>query len=73
VCSSDLENTELLAGDVVVTSGKGGVYPSGLVIGSIESIHTDPSGMSRYAIVEPAARLDSVYEVFVIKQFDIVE
>jgi rod shape-determining protein MreC len=67
------ENTELLAGDVVVTSGKGGVYPSGLVIGSIESIHTDPSGMSRYAIVEPAARLDSVYEVFVIKQFDIVE
>lgn len=67
------ENTELLAGDVIVTSGKGGVYPSGLVIGSIESIHTDPSGMSRYAVVQPEARLDSVYEVFVIKQFDIVE
>lgn len=67
------ENTELLAGDVIVTSGKGGVYPPGLVIGSIESIHTDPSGMSRYAVLKPEARLDSVYEVFVIKQFDIVE
>lgn len=67
------ENTELLAGDVIVTSGKGGTYPSGLVVGFIESIHTDPSGMSRYAVVEPQARLDSAYQVFVIKEFDIVE
>jgi len=67
------ENTELLAGDLVVTSGKGGVYPSGLVVGSIESIHTDPSGMSRYAVVAPRADLDHLIQVFVIKQFDIVD
>jgi len=67
------ENTELLSGDLVVTSGKGGVYPSGLVVGIIASIHTDPSGMSRYAIINPRANLNSLIQVFVIKEFDIVE
>ncbi|MPN20179.1 hypothetical protein SDC9_167557 [bioreactor metagenome] len=67
------QNTELLAGDLVVTSGKGGVYPSGLVVGAIQSIHADPSGMSRYAVVEPRAQLDTLIQVFVIKEFDIVE
>ena len=67
------ENTELLAGDLVVTSGKGGVYPSGLVAGTIESIHTDPSGMSRYAVIRPRVQFDKLVEVFVIKEFTIVE
>lgn len=67
------ENTELLAGDLVVTSGKGGVYPSGLVVGTIMSIHTDPSGMSRYAEVNPRAVFDRLVQVFVIKEFDIIE
>lgn len=67
------ENTELISGDLVVTSGKGGIYPSGLVVGTIESIRTDPSGMSRYAEVKPRVDLDSLFQVFVIKDFDIVE
>ncbi|NCB62175.1 MAG: rod shape-determining protein MreC [Clostridia bacterium] len=67
------ENTELLAGDLVVTSGKGGIYPSGLVVGAIESIHTDPSGMSRYAVVSPRAVIDRLVQVYVIKEFDIIE
>ncbi|MTQ97979.1 rod shape-determining protein MreC [Pseudoflavonifractor sp. BIOML-A6] len=67
------ENTQLVAGDEVLTSGKGGVYPSGLVVGAIESVHTDVSGMSRYAVVKPAADLDDLQQVFVIKAFDIVE
>jgi len=34
------ENTELLTGDLVLTSGLTGIYPSGLVVGAIESLHT---------------------------------
>mgnify|MGYP000869054651 FL=1 len=67
------ENTELLTGDLVLASGLTGIYPSGLVVGTIESLHTDPSGMSRYAVLAPAADLDRLVEVFIIKEFDIVE
>ena len=67
------ENTELLTGDLVLTSGMTGTYPSGLVVGAIQSLHTDPSGMGRYAVLTPAADLDSLVEVFIIRDFDIVE
>lgn len=61
-----------LAGDVVVTSGLGGYYPSGLVIGSVEEVQVDDSGAASYAILAPAADLDALTEVFVIKSFEIV-
>lgn len=67
------ESTELLTGDRILTSGMGGNYPSGLVAGTIDSIHTDASGMSRYAIVTPSADLDSLIQVFIIKKFSITE
>lgn len=67
------EGTELLAGDIVVTSGKGGVYPSNIVVGTVESVQNDPSGMTRYAILVPKTDLGALKQVFVIKSFDIVE
>lgn len=67
------ENTQLIAGDLVLTSGLNGTYPSGLVIGSIAELRTEASGMSRYAVLDPRADLDGVKQVFVIRDFDIVE
>lgn len=67
------DNTELLTGDLVLTSSKEGTYPSGLVAGYIESIHDDASGMTRYAVVTPAATLEGLVQVLIIKDFDIVE
>ena len=67
------EGAQLVSGDEVVTSGKGDVFPSGLVVGQVEGVFTDPSGQSRYAVVVPLAKLDSLIEVFVIKDFTIVE
>lgn len=64
---------QLLSGDRVLTASKGGVYPSGLVVGHIEAVFADPSGQSRYAVVIPEADLDSLIEVFVITDFDITE
>ena len=66
-------SAQLVSGDEVLTSGKGDVFPSGLVVGTVEAVFTDPSGMNRYAVVEPDVDLDSLVEVFVIKSFDIVE
>ena len=66
-------DTGILAGDEVLTSGRGEVYPSGLVVGLVEQVKTDPSGMSGYALVRPAVELNNLIEVFVIKQFDIID
>ena len=62
----------LLPGDVVVTSGLNGYYPSGLVIASVEELRKDDSGASSYAILAPETDLDALTEVFVIKSFEIV-
>lgn len=67
------EGAQLVSGDEVLTSGKGDVYPSGLVVGRVEGVFTDPSGMTRYAVVTPDVDLSSLIEVFVIKDFEIVE
>lgn len=62
----------LLNGDLVVTSGLGGYYPSGLVIGTIEEVQLDDSGSTQYAVIVPSADLDGLTEVFVVKSFEIV-
>lgn len=67
------EDTELISGDRVTTSGLGQVYPAGLVVGVIQSIHTEANGLDRYAVVKPAADLDGQRYVFIIKEFDIIQ
>lgn len=66
------DSAQLVSGDEVLTSGKGNVYPSGLVVGYVDGVFTDPSGMTRYAVITPKAQLDELIHVYVIKEFDIV-
>ena len=67
------EGAQLVSGDEVFTSGRGDMFPSGLEVGRVEGVFTDPSGKTRYAIVQPSVTLDDLIEVFVIKDFEIVE
>lgn len=67
------ENSELIAGDLVTTSGRGGLYPPGLVAGRVEEVHTEASGMTQYAVIQPETQLDELKQVFVIKHFEVVE
>ena len=63
---------QLLGGDLVVTSGLGGYYPSGLSIGTVEEVQLSDSGAASYAVLAPSADFDSLNQVFIIKSFDIV-
>ncbi len=65
--------SELEPGAEVLTSGMGGIYPSGLAIGTVETVDYTPSGAERYAVLKPSAELNRLEEVFVIKDFEIVE
>ena len=67
------ENSQLMSGDLVTTSGRGGVYPSGLVAGQVEEVRTDASGIGEYAVIVPETDLDNLKQVFIIKEFTIVE
>ena len=65
--------SSLINGDLIVTSGLGGYYPANLVIGSVEEILTDDSGLTRYAILAPKTDMGSLVEVFVITDFTVVD
>ena len=62
----------LINGDLILTSGLGGYYPEGLVIGTVEDVVTDDSGAMNYALLSPAADYSELSEVFVITDFAIV-
>jgi rod shape-determining protein MreC len=54
------------AGDVVLTSGIGGVYPKGLVIGEVTSVRRQPNALAPSITLRPSARLGDMEEVLVL-------
>lgn len=59
-------NTKLAAGLKVVTSGQGGVFPAGIVVGQIADFRTIGYGLYQEARVSLAVRMSALEEVFVI-------
>lgn len=64
------KNSGISAGELIVTSGIGGVFPKNLVVGTVRSIELDSNGLSLSAAIEPAADIAGVTDVLVIKSFD---
>lgn len=64
---------QIFEGDEVLTSGSGGAFPAGLWIGSVSAVMTEAGGQVTYGVVEPAADLAQLSQVFVVKDFKIVE
>ena len=80
ICKGTLENdqilrasyiptgAELIQGDSVYTSGIGGIYPKGIVIGNVKEIITTSNITDRYAIVEPAVDFSKIDTVLIINE-----
>ena len=64
---------DVVAGDLIVTSGLGDYFPSQLVIGTVESVSTGDDGLAQYAVITPSVSLDDLTQVFIVTSFDIVE
>ena len=64
---------QVLIGDQIDTTSHGGYYPSGLVIGSVESLQPGADGLARYAVLAPMMDFAALTEVFVITDYDIVD
>lgn len=63
-------HVQILPGDEVVTSGLGGIFPAGLLIGLVENTAMDPSGLYQTADLTPAANARLLELVFIIAQGD---
>ena len=63
------EDAKLVTGDLVTTSGLGGVYPPGLLVGSVATQDVEEDGVSRYAQVQPVADIAGVQYVYVIVDY----
>lgn len=61
---------DVTAGDIIVTSGLGGIYPKNLIIGEVTEIKAEAQDISLYAIIDPAADITECTDVFVITYFD---
>ena len=66
-----ISNTETVAiGDMVYTSGLGGIFPSGILIGSVESITTDVYDLAKIINVKPSASFKDINYVTILKRKD---
>lgn len=61
------DSSLVVVGDEVVTSGLGGVYPEGLLIGTVSEIKSDSLGYSQYAVVDTAVNFERIREVMIIR------
>lgn len=64
------KDNEVRIGDDIETSGLGGIYPKGLALGKVVSVDLEAHGISSYAVVEPAADLNELNLVFIIRDFE---
>ena len=67
------DGAQIYVGDDVLTSGSGGAFPAGLVIGTLTNVQTEAGGQIEYGIVKPQCELDSLVQVFIIKSYKVVE
>lgn len=67
------DGAQIFVGDEVLTSGSGGAFPAGLVIGELVSVKSEAGGQIEYGVVKPQCDYDSLVQVFIIKGFEVVE
>ncbi len=63
-------NATIHINDQVVTTGST-VYPRGLIVGNVIDAGFDDTGVAKYAILEPAADVGSLEQVFIITEFNV--
>jgi rod shape-determining protein MreC len=60
-------DVDISVGDYIETSGEGGIFPKGILIGKIKEIPQTNNEFTRYAIIEPTVDFKKLHEVIVLK------
>lgn len=67
--SDILKDADIKEGDIIFTSGKSGLFPADIMVGTVTEVYDDPNGLSKHALIKPAEDVKSVTSVFVITDF----
>lgn len=62
-----LQGDDVKKGDTIVTSGKDGNYPQGLLLGTVKEILTNDADVFKEVSVEPIYQIDKLSTLFVIQ------
>lgn len=62
-------DTKVKPGDIIVTSGLGGIYPKDLPVGKVQEVMPEEYDVSYCAAVKPLVDVKTVRDVFVITDF----
>ncbi len=61
-------NEDVRVGDRIISSALGGVFPKGLLLGTVEKVVRGSSGLFQRVEVEPAVNFSRLEEVMVVKE-----
>jgi rod shape-determining protein MreC len=67
-----IKTCEIKPGDVIVTSGLGGVFPKGLCLGRVKSVEDSPYKLFKDVRVIPAVDFNTLEEVLIIMTDDLI-
>ena len=67
------KESQIVRGDTVETSGFGGLFPKGIIIGRVEEVKSESHGITKYAILSPTVDFQNIDHVLVIKEFKVTE
>ena len=68
--SNILKEADIRVGDIVATSGNSGLFPEGIVVGTVKEVYDDPNGLSRHAVIQPMVDCFDVTDVFAVIDFE---
>ena len=57
---------DVAVGDTIATSGLGGLFPEGILIGTVRTVRADSLSTFKQIEVKPAVRFPAIEEVFVL-------
>ena len=60
------QTDDVSSGDVVLTSGLGGIYPEGLVVGKVSRVQRNDADPFQAAVVEAAVPMDKLERLYVL-------
>ena len=68
--SQILKDADIVPGDVIVTAGQSGLFPEGLMVGTVKEVYNDSNGLSKHAIIEPMEDCFAVTSAYAVIDFD---
>ncbi len=60
-----LKNVDVAEGDYIVTAGIGGIFPSGMILGTVSAVHSQQRGMFQEIFVNPEVDFQKLEYVFI--------